>query len=137
MFDPEIEITISRIRRARCRLASEGGEVVTTNSPILSESESEAAFEEETSSFSTDSVDLRAGNMAEPERITLQEAGAPDFTLQPYQARHPNLAPDFELKTALINLIPKFHDLPAQEPIKHLRDFQTACSTVSRHGANQ
>ena len=97
--------------------------MVTTNSPVSSEGESEAPSEEEISSSSTDTVDLRAGNMAEPRRITLQEAGAPDFTLQPYQARHPNLAPDFELKTALINLIPKFHGLHAQEPIKHLRNF--------------
>ena len=93
-FDPEIERTLSRIRRARRRLASEGGEVVTTNSPVSSKGESEAPSEEETSSFSTDSIDLRAGNIAEPRRITLQEAGAPDFTLQPYQVRHPNLAAD-------------------------------------------
>ncbi|KAL4329121.1 hypothetical protein AHAS_Ahas13G0268400 [Arachis hypogaea] len=75
--------------------------------------------------------------MAGPRRITLQEAGAPDFTLQPYQAHHPNLATNFELKTALINLLPKFHGLPAQEPIKHLRDFQTACSTTRWHGADK
>ncbi|XLU27317.1 hypothetical protein S245_063383, partial [Arachis hypogaea] len=75
--------------------------------------------------------------MAAPRRITLKEAGAPDFTLQPYQARHPNLIADFEMKTALINLLPKFHGLPTQEPIKHLRDFQTACSTTRRHGADQ
>ena len=50
---------------------------------------------------------------------------------------HPTLAADFELKTALINLMPKFHGLPAQEPIKHLRDFQTACSTVRRHGTDE
>ena len=75
--------------------------------------------------------------MAAPRRITLQEAGAPDFTLQSYQARHPNLAADFKLKIALINLIPKFHGLPAQEPIKHLRDFQRAYSTVRRHGADE
>ncbi|XP_057744910.1 uncharacterized protein LOC130962759 [Arachis stenosperma] len=75
--------------------------------------------------------------MAEPRRITLQEAGAPDFTMQPYQARHPNLAADFELKTALINLLPKFHGLPTQEPIKHLRNFQTACSTTRQHGVDE
>ncbi|XP_057760529.1 uncharacterized protein LOC130980901 [Arachis stenosperma] len=41
----------------------------------------------------------------------------------------------FELKTTLINLLPKFHGLPTEEPIKHLRDFQTACSTTRWHGA--
>ncbi|QHN77809.1 uncharacterized protein DS421_19g656030 [Arachis hypogaea] len=33
--------------------------------------------------------------------------------------------------------MPKFHGLPAQEPIKHLRDFQAACSTVRRDGADE
>ena len=121
-FDPEIERTLSRIRRAQHQLASEGGEVIVINSPVSSEGESEPPSEEETSSSTIDSIHLRAGNMAEPRRITLQEAGAPDFTLQPYQARHPNLAADFELKTVLINLMPMFHGLPVQEPIKHLRE---------------
>ncbi|XLT25310.1 hypothetical protein HN873_056602 [Arachis hypogaea] len=116
---------------------SEGGEVIVIDSPVSSKGESELPSESETSSFTTDSVDSRVGDMAEHRRITLQEAGAPNFTLQPYQVRHPNLAADFELKTALINLMPKFHGLPAQEPIKHLRDFQIAYSTVRRHGADE
>ena len=70
-FDPEIERTLSRIRRARCRLASEGGEVIVTDSPVSSEGESELPSESETRSFTTDPVDLRAGNMAAPRRITL------------------------------------------------------------------
>ncbi|XP_057734503.1 uncharacterized protein LOC130949923 [Arachis stenosperma] len=55
----------------------------------------------------------------------------------PFQARHPNLGVDIELKTAIINLLPKFHGLPAQEPLKHLRDFQIACSTVRCNGATE
>ncbi|XP_057760972.1 uncharacterized protein LOC130981385 [Arachis stenosperma] len=73
--------------------------------------------------------------MAEPRRITLQEAGAPIFTLQPYQARHPNLVADFELKTVLINLLPKFHSLPAQEPIKKFPD--SLLKTIRHHSANE
>ncbi|KAL4350134.1 hypothetical protein AHAS_Ahas10G0111600 [Arachis hypogaea] len=135
-FDPEIERTISHIRRAQRRLAFEGGKVVTTNSPVLSEDESKASFKGETSSSSTDSVDLRADNMAAPRRVTLQEAGAPDFTLPPFQTRQPNLGADVELNTTLINLLPRFHGLPAQEPLKHFRDFQRAYFTVRRHGAD-
>ncbi|XP_057746922.1 uncharacterized protein LOC130966170 [Arachis stenosperma] len=70
VFDPEIERTISRTRQARRRL-------------VLSEGKSETSLKEETSSFSIDSVDLRAGDMAAPRRVTIQEAGAPHFTLQP------------------------------------------------------
>ncbi|KAL4390905.1 hypothetical protein AHAS_Ahas03G0191800 [Arachis hypogaea] len=124
VFDPEIERTISRIRQVRRRL-------------VLSEDESETSFKEETSSLSTDSVDLRAGDMAAPRRVTIQEAGAPDYTLQPYKAHHPAVAVVFEIKTALLNLMPKFHGLPAQEPIKHLRDFQIACSIVKRDGTDE
>jgi len=106
------------------------------------EVDSEASFEEETNSsptksIDTSSIDLGTDTMAAPRRITLKEAGAPDFTLQPFQAHHPKLNADFELKTSLINLLPKFHGLPAQDPIKHLRDFQTACSTARRYGANE
>ncbi|KAL4276162.1 hypothetical protein AHAS_Ahas20G0179600 [Arachis hypogaea] len=73
--------------------------------------------------------------MAAARRVTIQEAGALDFSMQPFQAHHPAVATDFEIKTALLNLMPKFHRLPAQEPIKHLRDFQAACSTVClKHG---
>ncbi|KAL4321728.1 hypothetical protein AHAS_Ahas14G0139500 [Arachis hypogaea] len=75
--------------------------------------------------------------MAEPRRITLHEQGAPDLILQPLQARYPNLDHNFELKNSLINLLPKYHGLPSQDPIRHLRDFQVACSTVRRHGADE
>ena len=83
IFDPEIERTISRIRRARRRL-------------VLSEGRFETPFEEETSLRSTDSVDLCTGNMAAARRVTIQEEGAPDFTMQPFQAHHPAVATDFD-----------------------------------------
>ncbi|XP_052116543.1 uncharacterized protein LOC127746658 [Arachis duranensis] len=75
--------------------------------------------------------------MAEPRWITLHEQGAPDIILQPLQARYPNLDPNFELKSSLINLLPKYHGMPSQDPIRHLKDFQVACSTAQRHGANE
>ncbi|KAL4394560.1 hypothetical protein AHAS_Ahas02G0164200 [Arachis hypogaea] len=58
--------------------------------------------------------------MAAPRRVTLKEAGALDFVLQPLQVRHLELNDNFELKIALINLLPKFHGLSAQDPIRHL-----------------
>ncbi|KAL4294121.1 hypothetical protein AHAS_Ahas18G0196400 [Arachis hypogaea] len=75
--------------------------------------------------------------MAAPKRVTLKEAGAPDFVLQPLHVLHPNLNANFELKTALINLLPKFHGLPAQDPIRHLKDFHGVCSTTEREGSNE
>ncbi|XP_072062072.1 uncharacterized protein [Arachis hypogaea] len=75
--------------------------------------------------------------MAVPRRVTLKEVGAPDFVLQPLQVRHPELNANFELKTAWINLLPKFHGLSTQDPIRHLRDFQGVCSTTRREGSDE
>ncbi|XP_016162410.1 uncharacterized protein LOC107605151 [Arachis ipaensis] len=75
--------------------------------------------------------------MATPRRVTLKEAGAPDYVLQPTQVRHLDLNANFELKTALINLLPKYQGLPAQDPIRHLKDFQGVCSTTRREGSSE
>ncbi|XP_052116373.1 uncharacterized protein LOC127746585 [Arachis duranensis] len=75
--------------------------------------------------------------MDDPRRVTIKEAGAPDYVLQPLHVTHPNLNANFELKTALINLLPKFHGLPAQDPIRHLKDFHRICSTTRREGSDE
>ncbi|KAL4315047.1 hypothetical protein AHAS_Ahas15G0146000 [Arachis hypogaea] len=75
--------------------------------------------------------------MDAPRRVTIKEAGAPDYVLQPFHVTHPNLNAKFELKTALINLLPKFHGLPAQDPIRHLKDFHHICSTTRREGSDE
>ncbi|KAL4373384.1 hypothetical protein AHAS_Ahas05G0076400 [Arachis hypogaea] len=73
-----------------------------------------------------------------PRRITLREAGAPDINLQPLQIRYPALDPNFELKTGtVINLLPKYNGLSREDPLSHLKDFQVACSTARRHGADE
>ncbi|KAL4293795.1 hypothetical protein AHAS_Ahas18G0163800 [Arachis hypogaea] len=138
LFDLEIERTISHLSQARRRLAFGGGERVPTNSPTLPEVESETSFEEESiysfiDTTNTSSIDLGTETMAAPRRVTLKEAGAPNFVLQPLQVRHPELNANFELKTALINLLPKFQGLSAQDPIRHLRDFQGKSQRVVLH----
>ncbi|KAL1308941.1 hypothetical protein AAHE18_17G142400 [Arachis hypogaea] len=101
-FDLEIERTLLHLWQAQCRLASEGGEGVSTNSPTLPKVESEASFEEETNSSSTNSidvssVDLGTDTVAVPRRVTLKEAAAPDFTLQPLQQKKQEIKEAFEL----------------------------------------
>ncbi|QHO24441.1 uncharacterized protein DS421_12g372260 [Arachis hypogaea] len=115
-YDPKIERTLLHLRKARRRLAFGGGEKVSTNSPTISKVDSESAFEEGTVYSSKDttnnsSIDLGTDTMAAPRRVTLKEAGAPDFVLQPTHIRHPVLNANFDLKTALINLLPKYQGL--------------------------
>ncbi|KAL4373212.1 hypothetical protein AHAS_Ahas05G0059200, partial [Arachis hypogaea] len=47
------------------------------------------------------------------------------------------LDPNFELKPGTINLLPKYNGLPGKDPLKHLKDFQVACATARRHGADE
>ncbi|XP_016199690.1 uncharacterized protein LOC107640699 [Arachis ipaensis] len=141
-FDPEIKRTISHLRQSQRRLAFEGDERVPTNSPTLSKVESETSFEEETiyssiRTTNTSSIDLGSKTMATPRRVTLKEPGAPDFILQSLQVHHLELNANFELKTTLINLLPKFHGLSAQDPIRYLRDFLGVCSTTRREGSDE
>ncbi|XP_016164927.1 uncharacterized protein LOC107607491 [Arachis ipaensis] len=124
-FDPEIERTLLHTRQATRRLDYTASDLESTT-PYSSVGTTD------TSLYTTGE-----NHMAEPHRITLHEQGAPDLILQPLQARYLNLDPNFELKNSLINLLPKYHGLPGQVPIRHLRDFQVDCSTVRRHGADE
>ncbi|KAL4394100.1 hypothetical protein AHAS_Ahas02G0118200 [Arachis hypogaea] len=142
LFDLEIERTLLHIRQARRRLTFGEGEKVPTNSPTLPEVNIEPSFEKSTNhspvnTTNKSSFDLGTNTMAAPRRVTLKEAGAPDYVLQPLHVLHPNLNANFELKTALINLLPRFHGLPAQDPIRHLKDFHRICSTTRREGSDE
>ncbi|KAL4287380.1 hypothetical protein AHAS_Ahas19G0180400 [Arachis hypogaea] len=72
-----------------------------------------------------------------PRRITLKEAGAPDLDLQPFQILYLALDPNFELKSGMINLLPKYNGLLGEDPLKHLKDYQVTCETARRHGADE
>ncbi|RDX94917.1 hypothetical protein CR513_22643, partial [Mucuna pruriens] len=44
------------------------------------------------------------------------------------------LAQSYELKSGLIHLLPKFHDLASEDPHKHLKEFHVVCSTMRPQG---
>ena len=141
-FDPEIERTLLHTRQARRRLdyTASTSASLEEHTESLDGTESDLESATSYSSVGTTNTSLHPTgepHMAEPRRITLHEQGAPDIILQPLQARYPNLDPNFELKSSLINLLPKYHGLPGQDPIRHLKDFQVACSTARRHGADE
>ncbi|XP_025670329.1 uncharacterized protein [Arachis hypogaea] len=136
-FDSEIERTLLHIRQAWRWLDFEEGEKVFTNSPTISPSSNEGPNYSSVDTTNSSSFDLGVDNMAAPRRVTLKEAGAPEFVLQPLHVLHPNLNANFKLKTALINLLPKFHGLPAQDPIRHLKDFHGVCLTTRREGSDK
>ncbi|RDY01850.1 hypothetical protein CR513_14779, partial [Mucuna pruriens] len=48
-----------------------------------------------------------------------------------------DLAQSYELKSGLIQLLPKFHGLVGEDPHKNLKEFHVMCSTMWSHGIPQ
>ncbi|XP_025702904.1 uncharacterized protein [Arachis hypogaea] len=146
-FDPKIERALTCIRQARRRLAfvhSESGSLEDHShslSPPIRDHHS--PINEETLYLSMGSTELSLSDSGDidmadpPRRITLKEDGAPDLALQPLHILYPALDPNFELKSGTINLLPKYSGMPGEDPLKHLKDFQVACATARRHGADE
>ena len=63
-----------------------------------------------------------------------KELVVPDVTYQPLCIQYPKLDDDFELKSGLIHLLPKFHGLAEKDPHKHLKEFHVVYSTMKPHG---
>ncbi|RDX96712.1 hypothetical protein CR513_20583, partial [Mucuna pruriens] len=90
----------------------------------------------------SDSVEYSStNNFAEPEQMenndrTLKELATPDVVYQPWCIQYPQLEPaqTYELKYALIHLLPKFHGLVGEDPNKHLKEFHVVCSTMRPQG---
>ncbi|KAI9100803.1 hypothetical protein K1719_024165 [Acacia pycnantha] len=59
--------------------------------------------------------DIMAGEQAN--HHTLKELGALDVNYQPLCIQYPDLAANFELKSGLIHLLPKFHGLAVSAPL--------------------
>ncbi|KAL4344426.1 hypothetical protein AHAS_Ahas11G0177200 [Arachis hypogaea] len=113
-FDPEIERSLLHTWQARRRLDYTASASTSLEEPSETLDEIESDLESTTSYSSAGTTDTSLhptgeNHMAEPHRITLHEQGVPDLILQPLQAN----------------------------PIRHLRNFQVACSTARRHGTDE
>ncbi|MED6118080.1 hypothetical protein PIB30_116308, partial [Stylosanthes scabra] len=58
------------------------------------------------------------------ERLTLKQLGGASTAFDNQPNRFPELNANFELKSGLINLLPKFCGRPGEDPIKHIKDFE-------------
>jgi len=68
---------------------------------------------------------------------TLKELLAPNVTYQALCIQYPLLDVDFELKFALIHLLPKFHGLAGEDPYKHLKEFHVVCNSMKPHRTDE
>ncbi|RDX86435.1 hypothetical protein CR513_32233, partial [Mucuna pruriens] len=80
-------------------------------------------------------VALSRDRMENNDRI-LKELAIPDVVYQPWCIQYSQLEPTqtYELKSGLIDLLPKFHGLAGEDPHKHLKEFHVVCSTIRPQG---
>ncbi|RDX84057.1 hypothetical protein CR513_34949, partial [Mucuna pruriens] len=106
-FDPEIELTLRRLRKVR-------NTIVSTNNSL-------------NTSFTFEN---RANGELGPnvEGASHTRCGVPTL-LKPAQS--------YELKSRLIHLLPKFHGLAGEDPHKHLKEFHVVCSTMRPQGIRE
>ncbi|RDX71403.1 hypothetical protein CR513_49256, partial [Mucuna pruriens] len=106
-LDPEIEITLRRLRKTRNIVFST--DISASSSNIFAE----------------------PGQMENNDR-TLKELATLDVVYQPWCIQYPQLEPaqTYELKSGLIHLLPKFHGLAGEDPHKHLKEFHVVCSIM-------
>ncbi|RDX64643.1 hypothetical protein CR513_56783, partial [Mucuna pruriens] len=131
-LDPEIEITLCRLRKARNIVVSNSNSsnfVSSSNnsSPVTNNSDS---FEYSCTNGFTESEQMENNDQ------TLKELATPHVVYQPWCIQYPQLEPaqTYELKSGLIHLLPKFHGLTREDPHKHLKKFHVVCSTMRPQG---
>ena len=139
-IDSELEMTLRLIRNAKRRLFDpsfgvEDSSAITSGSiddsayPILNYVVSVSSSSDFDSISSSSLVNSVYSDNMEDHRI-LKELASPDINYQPLCIQYPNLDADFELKSGLIHLLPKFHGLAGEDPHKHLKEFHVVCSTM-------
>ncbi|XP_042403344.1 uncharacterized protein LOC121992821 isoform X2 [Zingiber officinale] len=68
---------------------------------------------------------------------TMKELAAPDVAYKYSCITYPDLAGDFELRSGLIHLLPKFQGLSGEDPNRHLHEFHVVCSTMKSQGISE
>ncbi|MED6213040.1 N-acetyltransferase 9 [Stylosanthes scabra] len=137
LFDPEIKRTLRRARQVRRQLEFESNlHSQTQNLASANNSgySSDPDFDRELSTSSSDSGTWTTGDIP---RLTLKQLGGASITMENQPARYPKLNDNFELKSSLINLLPRFHGFPREVSIKHLKDFEVICGTTRRIGGDE
>ncbi|RDX71608.1 hypothetical protein CR513_49024, partial [Mucuna pruriens] len=106
-FDPEIEKTLRRLRKARNLVVnnSRSSDSVINSNQLCTDN-----------SVASSNIFIEPGQMENNDR-TLKELATLDVVYQPWCIQYPQLEPaqTYELKSGLIHLLPKFHGLVGED----------------------
>ena len=93
---------------------------------IVSDTESEKPVS--LSDTSASSIDKMATT------ATLRELAAPKLVVQPLSISYPALDRPLKLNSGFLNLLPKFHRLPGEDPYRFINECIITCSTMQLEG---
>ena len=111
LFDPEIEKTARSLQKeARLKKQASVGTTSTSREEQLEEMARER---------------------------TLRELAATPVDQPTLCINYPELDVDFELRSGLIHLLPKFRGLENEDPHKHLKAFHVVCSSMKPQGVSE
>ncbi|VFQ86984.1 unnamed protein product, partial [Cuscuta campestris] len=61
---------------------------------------------------------------------TLRELAAPDLQAQPMSITYAVLEKPLKLNSGFLNMLPKFHGLPGEDPYRHVNEFLITCAAM-------
>ncbi|RDX69855.1 hypothetical protein CR513_50979, partial [Mucuna pruriens] len=138
VLDPNIEITLRRLRKGRNTIVCNSN---SSNSDNIVFVTNDFDSSECSSSNINSNCNFGLSNFKEPNPMenndrTLKELATPDVVYQPWCIQYPQLEPtqSYELESGLIYLLPKFHGPAGEDPHKHLKEFHVVCSTMRPQG---
>ena len=91
-------------------------------------------FESKVSDFESVSPKSVSGENIKVEMTTLRELAAPNLKTQPLYITYPVLDQPLKLNSEFLNLLPKFHGLPSEDPYYHINEFIITCLTMQPEG---
>ncbi|VFQ83786.1 unnamed protein product [Cuscuta campestris] len=68
---------------------------------------------------------------------TLRELAAPDLQTQPMSITYAVLEKPLKLNSGFLNMLPKFHGLPGEDPYRHVNEFLITCAAMEPKGVPQ
>ncbi|KAM2322729.1 hypothetical protein ACFXTH_019374 [Malus domestica] len=121
-FDGDFEKTLRRKKKLH-KSNPPSPEPELEEQEVEVEEEATARFEEEVPTMAVDNQtikELSASGLANATPLCIQ-----------YPRAAPEKTDEFELKSSLLHHIPKFHGLSMEDPIKHLKEFEVVCSSMT------
>ncbi|XP_042458213.1 uncharacterized protein LOC122042261 [Zingiber officinale] len=85
----------------------------------------------------SESALLSSDNSMADHNRTMKELVTPDEAFKYSCIPYPTLAGDFELRSRLIHLLPKYQGLSGEDPNRHLHEFHVVCSTMKPQGISE